>query len=432
MKDLTLYKLTKAVSNAVDLISTKVVGHNRQVAYITLQLAQEMGLKKKAVKKAAIAGLIHDLGVFYLGQDYSDLRFDQKDNRHAEAGYILAEKNFPDADIPEIIRYHHHNWEELKIDGMESDRAAGRKERLLLSNIVFMANIVANLVVQREENNILLARDEIMERIKKIPAGKIYEKILSALEDVQAREYFWLDLIDNRRCIAALDEYFSDEDRSLSREQFLKLGQLTGYIIDFRSTFTATHTSGVARMAAKLGEEVGLEQKRVELLELAGYFHDIGKLAVPEEILEKPESLTDEEWSIMRTHTYFTYHCLNTGEELEDIRNWAAYHHERLSGDGYPFQIPGKDLSKEARIMAVVDVFTALTEDRPYRRGLDYKKVKKILQEMARDEDLDEDLVAVVTDNFTEFNSLRFKVQNRVKKYYEKFAADCEDLLKMA
>ncbi|SDL27040.1 HD-GYP domain-containing protein [Halarsenatibacter silvermanii] len=429
MNNLNLYRLVKAVSNAMDLISKEVVGHNRQVAYITFELAREMGLGKDLIKKATLAGLIHDLGIFYLGQDYSDLRFDQKDNRHAEVGYILAEENFPDEDIAKIIRYHHHDWDELTAGSAGGAGESVNREQLLLSNIIFMANIVVNLAARRKRKNILLARDQISHRIEGIPAGRVNNEILAAFTALQEREYFWLDLTDKKRCLMALDDFFNGSNGSLVQEKFLQLGQLTGYIIDFRSSFTATHTSGVAGIAEKLAEDRGFEQERTALLKLSGYFHDIGKLAVPEDILEKPESLTDDEWSIMRTHTYHTYHCLNTGDELQEIRDWASYHHERLSGDGYPFQISGEELSQEARIMAVADVFTALTEDRPYRRGLDYDKVKKILQEMARDRALDEDLVAAVTDDFTEVNSLRFNVQNKAGEYYQEFAAESQELL---
>src|SRR3990167_2949515 len=104
--------------------------------------------------------------------------------------------------------------------------------------------------------------------------------------------------------------------------------------------------------------------------EIAALLHDIGKLSVPDEILEKPGGLSTEEFNIMRGHTYFTYHILNSIDGFDTISEWAAFHHEKLNGRGYPFHLKEGQLSIGSRIMAVSDKFSALSEDRPYRKSL--------------------------------------------------------------
>ena len=156
-------------------------------------------------------------------------------------------------------------------------------------------------------------------------------------------------------------------------------------------------------------------------MKIAGYLHDIGKLIVPPTILNKTGKLNEQEWNIMKTHTYYTYQALSTSKKLFEIREWASYHHEKLNGQGYPFHLNKNDLSLGARIMAVADVFTAVTEDRPYRKGMSYFKVKKILEKMAKEEEIDENITNIIIKNYAEFNEIRKNSQNKAKKYFEQF-----------
>jgi len=95
-------------------------------------------------------------------------------------------------------------------------------------------------------------------------------------------------------------------------------------------------------------------------MEIAGYFHDLGKLRVPKEILEKPGKLSTEEFNIIKSHTYHTYRILSHIPNFETINWWASFHHERLNGSGYPFRINAFNFPLGSRIMAIADVFTLL------------------------------------------------------------------------
>ena len=93
-------------------------------------------------------------------------------------------------------------------------------------------------------------------------------------------------------------------------------------------------------------------------------------MAVGNEILEKPDKLTDDEFSTMKNHAGYTYLILSEVNDFEEIRDWAAFHHEKLNGKGYPFGKTADELNEQERMMACVDIYQALTEDRPYKKGL--------------------------------------------------------------
>jgi HD-GYP domain-containing protein (c-di-GMP phosphodiesterase class II) len=135
------------------------------------------------------------------------------------------------------------------------------------------------------------------------------------------------------------------------------------------------------------------------MLELAGLLHDIGKLRQPDELLDKPGKLTPEEYSHIQRHSFDTYSILKNIKGLEAITQWAALHHERADGSGYPYHIHNGGLAKEARIIAVADVFQALAQKRPYRDPLAPDEIMEILNEMVDDGKLDRDVVMCVDQN---------------------------------
>jgi HD-GYP domain-containing protein (c-di-GMP phosphodiesterase class II) len=172
-------------------------------------------------------------------------------------------------------------------------------------------------------------------------------------------------------------------------------------IVDAKSPFTKAHSDGVARLARLIGNLFKLTEKSCEKLELAGLLHDIGKLRQPDALLEKIDKLTTEEYAHIQRHSFDTYAILKRIHGLEDIALWAAQHHERIDGSGYPYHLGEEGVSMEARIVAVADVFQALAQKRPYRDSLHPEEIMKILYEMASDGKLDHSIVKMVSQNLT-------------------------------
>jgi HD-GYP domain-containing protein (c-di-GMP phosphodiesterase class II) len=151
---------------------------------------------------------------------------------------------------------------------------------------------------------------------------------------------------------------------------------------------------------------------------IAGYLHDIGKLTVPTEILEKPARLDEEEMNLMKSHVYYSYRILDSVKGLETINMWASFHHERMDGKGYPFHFRGESLPIGSRIMAVADVLTAISEDRPYRKGMDEETALFLIEDLGSKNALDREIIKIAKANFNYLNEVRHDVQNRAKNEY--------------
>jgi putative nucleotidyltransferase with HDIG domain len=138
--------------------------------------------------------------------------------------------------------------------------------------------------------------------------------------------------------------------------------------VDAKDSYTRSHSETVSETCGLIAEELGLAPERVARLRLAGLLHDIGKIGIPDAILQKPSALTDEEFEVMKTHSKLGYRIVR-GAELEQEAEWILHHHERPDGRGYPDGLRGDELPLESRIILVADAFEAMTSDRPYRRG---------------------------------------------------------------
>jgi putative nucleotidyltransferase with HDIG domain len=154
-------------------------------------------------------------------------------------------------------------------------------------------------------------------------------------------------------------------------------------VIDAKSPFTYRHSTGVADAAVEIGQWLGMNPKSLKLLRRAALLHDIGKLSVPNSVLEKPAKLTSEEWTVIKAHPYYTFEILNKIPGFGRLSQDAAAHHEKLDGSGYWRGSGAEQLSRFARILAVADIFDALHAKRPYRDGLPLEKVFQMLRDDA-------------------------------------------------
>jgi HD-GYP domain-containing protein (c-di-GMP phosphodiesterase class II) len=139
--------------------------------------------------------------------------------------------------------------------------------------------------------------------------------------------------------------------------------------MDLRDKETEGHTLRVTEMSQRLGKAMQLGNEEINHMRRGALLHDIGKLGVPDSILFKPGKLTDEEWLVMRKHPEFAYDMLHSIVYLRDSMDIPYCHHEKWDGTGYPQGLKGDQIPLAARIFAVVDVWDALTSDRPYRKA---------------------------------------------------------------
>lgn len=158
-----------------------------------------------------------------------------------------------------------------------------------------------------------------------------------------------------------MEEYTDQEIRNIA-ETFAK-------IVDYKSSFTKNHSLGVAEIADKMADFYNFDPSHRIRFYFAAALHDVGKLIIPNDILEKPGKLTSDEFVQMKTHAYATFEVLNKIPGLEDIAILASRHHEKLDGSGYPFGLKEENLSFDEKLLACIDIYQALTESRPYKDG---------------------------------------------------------------
>jgi HD-GYP domain-containing protein (c-di-GMP phosphodiesterase class II) len=240
----------------------------------------------------------------------------------------------------------------------------------------------------------------------------------NAFSSMAQKEYFWLDAI-SPTVYRILRRPLRMNTLTLDISQLRELATFFSHIIDFRSRFTATHSAGVAAVAESLASLAGFSKRECEYMRIAGLLHDLGKLAVPRELLEKPGKLEKHEFDIIRAHTYHTYRILDTLEDFDTINTWGAFHHEKMNGKGYPFHHCADNLSLGSRIMGVSDIFTAITEDRPYRPGMTPGEVGGLLRSMVNNGSIDRNIVNLLENNIDSVNKARLQAQKESESLYE-------------
>lgn len=141
--------------------------------------------------------------------------------------------------------------------------------------------------------------------------------------------------------------------------------------MEAKDAYTSGHASRVQEYAVKLARGMGLPEKKVQDIQTAAILHDIGKIGIDDSILKKPLKLSQEEYEFIQMHPVIGAEILKDVDFLKDIANIIKHHHERYDGKGYPDRLKGEEISIEASILAVADVYDAMTSDRPYRKGMD-------------------------------------------------------------
>lgn len=406
-----LFDLILCLSNTMDLMDPSIVDHHKQVAYIAYHIGEALGLAPDLRRELLIAGALHDIGAFSLKEKLEALSFEMENpHKHAEAGYSLLRIFEPLKAAADSIRFHHIPWEEGRGNEFRG------KSVPIASHILHLSDRIAVLIDR--EKPILLQVDTIRRKIRENWGTLFMPLLVKTFEAISTKEVFWLDLV-SQNLFELLSRITDIQALTLGIDGLVSLAKIISQMIDFRNPFTASHSTSVAMVAEALASLSGFSQKECKLMRAAGYLHDLGKLAVPVEYLEKPGKLTSNEYSIMKAHTYYTFQTLQSIEGLEMVNVWASFHHERLDGSGYPFHLKGEDIPLGSRIMAVADVFTALTEDRPYRKGLTDGEAVRILADMVENHALDPKVVRTLESNLARIHSFRAQAQESAATEYQ-------------
>jgi HD-GYP domain-containing protein (c-di-GMP phosphodiesterase class II) len=408
-----LWNLVSPLAKTFDLMNPAIGDHCLQVAYLSMRLAEELEWPAWRKREAAIAGALHDIGAFSLAERLDMLEFETTDQgTHARAGYILLRGFKPFDRVAETVLHHHLPW-----GNGQGERADGSPVPEA-SHLVHLADRTA--VLFRKDDPVLGQIPGIRASILERSGSWFVPAYVDALLRLFDRDYIWLE-ISSRAMGDSLRLSLGMETIDTDIREFLDFARLVCRIIDFKSEFTATHSSGVAAVGQALATFVGFSRQECLMFQIAAYLHDLGKLAIPSEILEKRDRLTQDEWGVMRTHAFYTYQILNPIEALNLVASWSSLHQERLNGSGYPFHIGEDDLPLGARLMAVADVFTSITENRPYRKGMTREEAMNVLHSMEAKKELDARLISLLETNFDAIQRAREEAQAQAVREYKAF-----------
>lgn len=410
-----LDNLVLSLSDSLDLIHPSVVDHQQRVAYIALRLGRAMGYGPAALADLMYAAVLHDIGALSVEEKVSMMKIDfERHSNHAELGSSLLRCCTHFAKASDFVRFHHHSW------GEEEDWRDSTEEIRLSSNAIHLADYVDRFIDRGV--GILDQAKVIRNKISRMGKTRFSPDLVKCFQELAVQESFWLDFTSSRIYRVLLDIIVWPRVE-LQLGELEQVGKIFSQIVDFRSPFTATHSVGVGTVARELARRMYFSEKSCRLMHVAGFLHDLGKVAVPNSILDKPGKLDPGEFDVIRAHTYYTYQILSTIGGFEDIAAWAAFHHERLDGKGYPFHLSGSELSLGSRIMCVADVFTAVTENRPYRRGTNRDETMPILLNLVKSGALDGNIVRVLDENYEEMDRIRARTQEtHIVQYRELIA----------
>ncbi|QAT39279.1 HD domain-containing phosphohydrolase [Clostridium sp. JN-9] len=392
MDNINLFQLISAFSTSIDFAETgffyddsylnafqsikkkngKFTNHSKRTAYVAERLSKQISSDSEFLKKAFFVTSLHDIGAsFYIEEAHSDK---VQMYKHSVKGSTLI-KNFPfmDEEASLAVKYHHENY-----DGSGHFGLTGN-EIPILAQIIRTAD--AFDVLYDDDKNNFTQRKHIAEWMNKKKDVIFNPHLIDIFIDVQSKDRFWLDVENIGVNPKIISDIIPEVSLNISWKELRDIAWVFADIIDSKSPFTYTHSSGLAKLINKISGYLNCDEEKRTKLEAAALLHDIGKLRIPNSILNKPGKLTDDEYTVIRSHTYYTRYILSQVDGLSEITDWAANHHEKLDGSGYPLGISGSSLSKEERLMGVCDMYQALTENRPYRPGMSEAKAFSILDD---------------------------------------------------
>ena len=396
--------LAGAYSYALDCIEAELVNiknkHGKRVAYISIYMAEYWKIQGDELQDLAMCALLHDNALTqYISEELKkdsvinckkDLS-EKKTNLHC----IYGEKNITKipfkTDVSNVILYHHEH-----ADGTGPFQKKWN-ETPLFARIIHLADTIDMIGNNTGSGN--NSWNFICQYLLKNRDGLFDSECVNAFFHAFTHSESFICLRDNS-FETKLWEIIPRQKQVFDWKTCKNVADFFAKIVDYKSSFTSRHSIGVAEKAAFFAQYIGYDSINVQKIYLAGALHDIGKMAVGNEILEKPDKLTDDEFSKMKNHAGYTYLILSEVNDFEEIRDWAAFHHEKLNGKGYPFGKTAAELNEPERIMACIDIYQALTEDRPYKKGLSHEKTCEILDDMAQKGFVDSDISKKIRECF--------------------------------
>ncbi len=387
-----------SISVALDYAEAEIIRtaryHGRRVAALSNHMAAKAGFEPEKLFILTQAAMLHDCALHeYLTDEFKNdarILFEKNMGSHCIAGERILGKLPAYRCVEGTVLWHH---ERADGKGPFGKLAA---ETPLAAQILHLADMV-DVAFSLEE--IDPGKYERLTKWLEGEKGKAFSGEVCSLFQETA-DYDFLCSISGDGSDGVIRSMLPEYMVDVSTEMLREMSSVFAEITDYKSNFTWRHSAGIAEKAEKMGHFYGYDSAMCDKLFIAGALHDVGKLLISNEILEKPGRLTDSEYAEIQNHAMGTWEMLKNIRGLEDICRWAALHHEKLDGSGYPFGYFADELSRMDRLMACLDIYQALVEERPYKSGLSHEDAMNILRKMGEDGQLDQEILGEIDSCF--------------------------------
>lgn len=349
--------------------------HSKRTTYISMELGKILKLNCCDLENLYICSMLHDIGISCISSE--SFSKDSSLKMHCLEGANIFDR-IPKLDhLSDYILYHHENFDGSGVFNLKGTDIP------LISQIIRLSDLIESSFDTKISS--YNQRNSILQAIVLYESSIFSNELVNAFSILSLKDSFWFNLDNSSFIDFILEDLTPNINIELNIKEFESIAEIFASMIDAISSFTAKHSRGIASLAYKVSRYLGYDEEKCLKMKIAGLFHDIGKLAIPHSILDKNAALSKEEFALIKSHVYYTKIILDRMESIPDISAWASNHHEKLNGNGYPQRLSSDELSEESRIMAVCDIYQALTEDRPYRCGMSQDKAFEILHNMVYD-----------------------------------------------
>lgn len=407
MQKLTSENLQDIIVRSLNHMDSRLTGHGERVAYGTLlMLEQDSRFSYDDICKITWTVLLHDIGSFHKITDISDLLKTENDSSfsHAHYGSLFLKYFSPYPEYAPIVYYHHSDYKSIESSDMDQKMAWVSK----CLQVLDAADLyhVSHPEATAEQFLYFLSRLDTNHYSK-----EAVEAVSGTIRQGHVMQNARMDIHKE------LLQYLSKMD--VTEKEKSALLQTLVSSIDFRSHYTALHCAVMVHVSDMLGRLCGLDGNAREVLHVGATLHDLGKIAIPVEVLESPGRLQGEDWEIMKSHVVITEEILK-GRVPDDVLRVAVRHHETLSGTGYPRGLKADELSLPERIVAVADIVSALSEERSYKSAFPLEEVLRILWDMADNGRICKEVVRILDDNKEDIYQAARAVGRKTAEMYEK------------
>lgn len=363
MIQLSNENLYEIIIRSLNRVNDLLVGHGERVAYGLMRLMEQDGrFSEKEIGQIVWTVLFHDIGNFRKTDTWNVVQLDnEKDYSHTIYGFLFLKTFFPFSQYAPIVRYHHST-------DVEIENACTDEKLKWVMKCLRIVDETDLFFISHGRKNM----DELGAFFRKKACKLFHEG-----EPLNISEFYVMRDIDTIHSLM-LEHIRKQSLRSVEKEALLRTLVCS---MDFRSHYTALHCSMMVRSSDMLADCFGLDERVKDEIHVGAMLHDLGKIAIPIQILECPGKLDGREWEIMKSHVMITEDILK-GYVSDEILQIAIRHHETLDGSGYPRGLRAEDLTLPQRIVAVGDIVSALSEERSYKQAFPLHEVMNILNQM--------------------------------------------------